>query len=193
MNKMEEDKKSGEDIRHNLKKQEQVLSNKLIAITHDQIKNLDLKETERILAFLENRKKELQGDLGGDPDGTTMGSGEMGETELTTPNEEEEEKKKKLAQATGGDVRTSQEKQVDFQERKRAMNKSEGREQLLTRQEDSGQTVMRHEQEALDRKRLQQSFGQEKAQSLQLGFERADKFGSASALERAFKKSLRNY
>jgi len=191
---MEEDKKSGEDIRHNLKKQEQVLSNKLIAITHDQIKNLDLKETERILAFLENRKKELQGDLGGDPDGTTMGSGEMGETELTTPNEEEEEKKKKLAQATGGDVRTSQEKQVDFQERKRAMNKSEGREQLLTKSEDSGQTLMRHEQEALDRKRLQQSYGAEKSQSIQRGIERANRHGSVSALERAYLRSIReNY
>ena len=184
---------SGEEIKDNLEKAEEKLSNKLTKITPEQIKNLDIKETERILAFLQARQKELQGDLG-DPDGTTMGSGEMGETELTTPNEEEEEKKKKLAQATGGDLRTSQEKQLDFQKRKRAMNKSEGREQLLTRQEDSGQTVMRHEQEALDRKRLQQSYGAEKSQSIQRGIERANKYGSVSALKRAYMRSIReNY
>jgi len=190
---MEEEKKRGDDIKDRLVGAEERLTDRLTKISPEEIKNLDEKEVEKIMAFLQARQKELQGDLG-DPDGTSMGSGEMGETELTTPNEEEEEKKKKLAQATGGDLRTSQEKQLDFQKRKRAMNKSEGREQLLTRQEDSGQTVMRHEQEALDRKRLQQSYGAEKSQSLQRGIERANKYGSVSALERAYLRSIReNY
>jgi len=172
---------SGNEIKDRLEGAEDRLTDRLTKISPEEIKNLDEKEAERILAFLEARLKELRGD-----------SSEMGQDEEYQTNPEDEKKKRKLAQATDGDLRTSQEKENDFQVRKRAMSKARAGEELRTRNEDSGQTQMRHERELEDQKRLEKSYGKVTANKMLQNIEKAEKFGGAGALELAYTKYLKS-